>query len=109
RVEEALAERQPPRASNKGCLPMTAEQYVTLVDWMGRRQREGKHGSIPAELPPILERLGLEGPERWLAIYNEYENRMARFYPRPVNTPAERSLCQIDSAKDPTRIDHAFR
>jgi hypothetical protein len=109
RVQEVLAERQPPRASNKGCLPMTAQQYVTLVDWMGRREREGKQGSIPADLPPILARLGLESPERWLAVYCEYETGMAIVYRHPVNTIEEQSLCQIDSAKDPSRIDHAFR
>lgn len=109
RVDEVLAERQPPRASDKGCLPMTAHEYVTLVDWMGRRQRQEQPGRIPADLPPILERLGLESPERWLAIYSEYEKRMARFHRHPVNTPEERSLCQIDAAKDPARTDQAFR
>jgi hypothetical protein len=31
------------------------------VDWSGRIVREGKRGAIPEELPPILERLGIDG------------------------------------------------
>ena len=53
------------RISNKGFLPMTRDQYLSLLDTMGRVVRAGKRGFIPAELPPILERLDVE-PESWL-------------------------------------------
>ena len=53
------------RASNKGMLPLTLEQYLQLLDWTGRQLRRGKRGAIPPELPPILERLGLQ-PSGWL-------------------------------------------
>ena len=47
------------RASNKGYLPITSEEYMVLLDQTGRLIRSDKPGAIPAELPPILERLGL--------------------------------------------------
>jgi REP element-mobilizing transposase RayT len=49
------------RLTNKGYLPMSEEQYLSLLDWTGRQIRSDKGGSIPAELAPILERLGLDG------------------------------------------------
>jgi REP element-mobilizing transposase RayT len=47
------------RLTNKGYLPMTEEQYLSLLDWTGRQIRSDKRGSIPADLAPILDRLGL--------------------------------------------------
>ncbi len=46
-----------PRVSEKGFLPMTLEEYLQLLDWMGREIRADKRGAIPADLQPILERL----------------------------------------------------
>ena len=45
------------RISNKAFLSMTRDQYLSLLDMVGRLVREGKRGFIPPELPPILERL----------------------------------------------------
>ncbi|QEH35209.1 hypothetical protein OJF2_37560 [Aquisphaera giovannonii] len=53
------------RASDRGLLPMTAAQYLELLDWAGRQSRPGG-GTIPATLPPVLDRLGL-GAESWPA------------------------------------------
>lgn len=36
------------------------EQYVSLVDATGRRRRADKRGRIAPDLPPILERLGID-------------------------------------------------
>jgi hypothetical protein len=47
------------RLTNKGYLPMTEQHYLSLLDWVGRQIRSDKRGSIPAELAPILDRLGL--------------------------------------------------
>ena len=52
------------RISNKGFLPMTREKYLSLLDSLGRMVRQGKRGFIPADLPPILERLNVE-PQTW--------------------------------------------
>lgn len=48
------------RASDLGCLPMSLERYLQLLDWTGRQVRRDKRGAIPAELAPILERLEVE-------------------------------------------------
>jgi hypothetical protein len=49
------------RASDKGFLPMTLDDYLSLLDWTGRQLVPDKRGAIPAHLEPILERLGLNG------------------------------------------------
>jgi hypothetical protein len=54
-----------PRCSDKGYLPMQADEYLQLLDWTARQVREDKPGSTPESLPPILERLGLE-PKMYL-------------------------------------------
>ena len=54
-----------PRISNKGFLPMTLDQYLSLLDSLGRMVRKGKRGVIPQDLAPILERLKLDA-QRWL-------------------------------------------
>jgi hypothetical protein len=53
------------RASDQGYLPITVEKYLSLVDWTGRQLRATAGALIPAELEPILERLGIES-DRWL-------------------------------------------
>jgi REP element-mobilizing transposase RayT len=55
------------RASDKGCLPMTQEDYLSLLDWTGRRVARGKRGVIPSHLEPILTRLGITEPA-WLTL-----------------------------------------
>ncbi|MDP6718470.1 MAG: hypothetical protein QGF59_07480, partial [Pirellulaceae bacterium] len=68
------------RISNKGFLPMTRDQYLSLLDTLGRVIREGKRGFIPADLPPILERLDIE-PHAWLDSFLDlFRSRPA---PRP--------------------------
>ena len=47
------------RASDKGLLPISLDEYLRLLDWCGREVRGDKRGAIPADLPPILERLGV--------------------------------------------------
>ena len=42
-------------------LPFYLDDYTELVDWSGRIVREGKRGAIPEDLPPILDRLEIDG------------------------------------------------
>ncbi|WP_223671309.1 transposase [Kangiella shandongensis] len=51
--------------------------YLELVDWSGRAIRQGKRGSIPACLPPILERLNLTEDD-WLLQTQFFERRFKR-------------------------------
>ena len=49
-----------PRASNKGLLSLSLDEYLQLLDYVGRQECTDERGAIPAELAPILERLGIQ-------------------------------------------------
>jgi REP element-mobilizing transposase RayT len=49
------------RASNQGYLPIQLDKYLSLLDWTGRQLRAASRGTIPPQLAPILERLGVIG------------------------------------------------
>ena len=53
-------------------VPFFITAYLELVDWTGRAVLETKRGAIPADLPPILERLNISG-ERWLSGATQFE------------------------------------
>jgi REP element-mobilizing transposase RayT len=48
------------RCSDKGYLPMASSDYLELLDWTARQLRMDQPGCTPNDLPPILERLGME-------------------------------------------------
>ena len=62
------------RASNKGCLTMSLDQYLQLLDWTGRQLRSDKRGSIPQDLDPMLERLQCSA-ETWLDLVKNFRKR----------------------------------
>jgi hypothetical protein len=70
------------RASDKGFLPLSLEEYLTLVDWTGRQLVRGKCGSIPAHLPPLLQRAGIPAAN-WLTLVS----RFGRLYQRMAGAP----------------------
>jgi REP element-mobilizing transposase RayT len=72
------------RASNKGCLSMTLEQYLKLIDWTGRQIPKDKVGSIPAECAPILERLECSA-EIWLDFVKNFRKRFRNEAGLPQN------------------------
>ena len=51
--------------SSRGCISISLNQYLTLVDWTGRQIKEGRKGKIPDHYLPILDRLDIES-DRWL-------------------------------------------
>jgi len=59
------------RASLKGFLSMSLSKYLELLDWTGRQLRSGKRGTIPSELTPILERLGVD-PVGWCDLVQKF-------------------------------------
>jgi len=70
-----VREKQPARrASDKGFLPMTLDQYLKLLDWTGRQLRKDKAGKIPAEFEPILERLDCS-VESWMDLVQNFRKR----------------------------------
>lgn len=46
-------------------LPFTLQDYFDLVDATGRLVRADKRGSVDAQLPPLVCRLGID-PAKWL-------------------------------------------
>ncbi len=70
------------RCSDKGSLPMSVAEYLELLDWTGRQLVPGKRGSIPRELPPIFERLGLS-PTHWLPLVSHFSEHFHRVEGQP--------------------------
>ena len=70
------------RASQKGFLSMPLRAYLQLLDWTGRELRDGKRGSIPSHLAPILTRIGLD-PPAWCDLVA----RFGRCFKRVAGTP----------------------
>ena len=58
------------RASDKGFLPLTTVEYLELVEWTGRQVVRGK-SQIPAQLPPLLARLGIAADD-WLPLAQNF-------------------------------------
>ena len=55
-------------------IPYEIRDYLELVDWSGRAVVEGKRGSIPHNLPPILEPLKID-PAAYVKFINRSEKR----------------------------------
>lgn len=58
--------------ADKPGIPMAFSAYLELVDWTGRAVVKNKRGVIPGNLPPILQRLGIDG-SRWVSNATEFE------------------------------------
>ena len=63
-------------------LPFKLSDYLELVDWTGRLLRDDKRGAIPDNLPPILERLGME-PKNWINTTSHFEKQFKHFAGKP--------------------------
>jgi hypothetical protein len=56
-------------------LSLRTVDYLELVDWSGRIVREGKRGTIAADAPPVLSKLGMQGRQwqtQMLGIESRY-------------------------------------
>jgi len=62
------------RASNRGFLPLTLDEYLELLGWTGPQIRTEKRGAIPAALLPILERLRING-DAWVGLWSRPDHR----------------------------------
>ena len=67
----ALASVTKRRASDLGLIPISLEEYLELLDASGRIVRSGKRGAIPANLAPILERIGIT-VNRWADVIHDF-------------------------------------
>ena len=61
----------PCRASDKGFLPISVTQYVQLLDWTARQVVRGKAGVTPADMPDVLDRIGLS-PREWGGLIRDF-------------------------------------
>jgi len=91
------------RASNRGCLPMTLDQYLSLVDWSGRQVRHGRSARMPATLLPILQRLDC-GHVFWLELVRSFRRRFRSAAGRPeaLQTVKQRRL-SVQQIQPPPR------
>ena len=53
-VRQGLQSQTPWRASDKGLLPISLQDYLSLVDWTGRQLRGNKREAIPAHLASVM-------------------------------------------------------
>ena len=55
-------------------IPFELNEYIALVDWSGRAILHNKRGSIPANTPPILLRLGID-EKNWIQHIHYFERQ----------------------------------
>jgi REP element-mobilizing transposase RayT len=62
-----------PRKDMPEGLPFSLADYLELVDWTGRVIREDKRGAVPANMPPLLERLAIDA-QHWMYLSKHFES-----------------------------------
>ena len=65
------------RASDKGLLPLTLQQYAELLEWTAARSRDAGGTRPPVAAARLLERLGVV-PEMWLGAVASFPSRFRR-------------------------------
>ncbi|WP_189398954.1 transposase [Arenicella chitinivorans] len=80
-------------------IPYRLKDYLNLVDWTGRSIRHDKHGSIPDQIPPILQRLDLDMAS-WIILTTEFE---ARFQSWVGSAHINRRVCRGNLAQAASR------
>lgn len=63
-----------PRTDQPTGLPFRLSDYLELLDWTGRIVRADKRGAIPANTPPILDRLNIPA-QQWIISTTRFESR----------------------------------
>ncbi len=76
------------RASDKGFLPLSLKDYLTLLDWTGRQGRLDKQGKVPASLAPILQRIGIES-SMWCDLVWNFKKYFGKSAGRPASLQSE--------------------
>lgn len=59
------------RASDRGFLSFNVQEYLLLLDWTARQRGRADQASMPAEIAPLLDRLGIE-PELWQDLVTNF-------------------------------------
>ncbi len=63
--------KQGTRCSNKGFLPMSMADYLSLLDWTARQTRADRQGATPNEFVPLFDRLGISA-EIWCRLVKDF-------------------------------------
>jgi hypothetical protein len=61
-----------PRNDMPAGLPFKLAEYLELVELTGKVIRDDKRGHIDGNIPPILQRLGIE-PKNWMELTTRFE------------------------------------
>jgi len=105
RREERLTSKTRRRASDRGFLSLTLDQYLELLDWTGRQVRSDKRGAIPVDLAAILERLQVS-TNCWVDLVAGF----GRWFRRTVGRPSSMvAACQRHGRCWSHGISHARR
>ena len=84
------------RCSDKGFLAISIADYLELLDWSARQVAPdkpvaaGKQGPIPASVPPVLRRLGLDGGS-WRELVSDFGKLFCTVAGRPERVDSLRS------------------
>ncbi len=78
------------RASNKGFLSLGLGEYLALLDWTARQVRTDKRGSMPADMEPIMKRLGVSA-ELWVECVITFRRKFRNEAGLPQNRQSFRS------------------
>jgi len=65
--------------------------YLQLLDLTARMQRSDKRGITPRDLPPLLERLGIE-TKRWRMLTKDFGRMFSRVAGKAQSVRDARSL-----------------
>ncbi|MDA1230579.1 MAG: hypothetical protein O2856_07390 [Planctomycetota bacterium] len=63
--------KQGTRCSNKGFLPMSTADYLSLLDWTARQTRADKRGATPKQFAPLFDRLGISA-DIWCRLVKDF-------------------------------------
>jgi hypothetical protein len=75
------------RASDRGFLSITLDEYLELLDWTWRQVRADKRGAIRADLRPILERLHINA-DAWIDTIDRFGRAFRRVVGRVSSVAA---------------------
>jgi REP element-mobilizing transposase RayT len=84
------ANRQGARCSNKGFLPMSTAEYLSLLDWTARQRRSDKPGSTPKQFGRLFERLGISA-EAWSELVRNFGRLFSVVAGKPSTVDSHRS------------------
>ncbi len=78
------------RCSNKGFLPMSTADYLSLLDWTARQTQTGKRGLTPRQFAPLFDRLRISA-EIWCRLVKDFGKLFSVMAGQPQRIDEHRS------------------